>query len=81
MKAAAADLVVRDTSYDSCIILLPDYRKHSNGTEKECGQVTDFLKDELTITSPMKTAVAQKICNDTSFRNNHPIINTRKQDD
>lgn len=41
-------------------------------------QVTDFLRNELTITSPKKIAVAQKICFKVSIRNNRPITNTRK---
>lgn len=36
MKAAAAGLVVRETSYDNCFMLLTNYRKHSNSKEKEC---------------------------------------------
>ena len=31
-------------------------------------QVTDLLRNELTITSPMKTAVVQNICNEVSVQ-------------
>jgi hypothetical protein len=77
MTAAAADLVVRQTSYDSCIILLTYYREHSHGVAWRervltAGQAMDLLRSELTITTLMKTTAAQEICNEVLIRNSHP---------